>query len=305
MGTFLGHALPGSFFLLFAIWWHTQLTRRYIICKKQGKQFCSSASFPLLWRCMSNWPIEGILKLTVTTVGMIGEMIAATNYLHANAFVFMGDLQHVTMYAFFAISGAVDIFANRGYRFIPPGLDYVAGALAFTAEALLFTFHLHGRSPLDIVLHQLLVFAIAACVLATLFECKYRSEPIIPFLRVFFVFLQGTWFFQVGFILYPPHPVFRTLVYSIRSDSDVTAAGIIFAWHCAGVIIAMAIISVITRTVINHCCLKTPAFGAYGKANSPNLQLDLSSDEDEMETSITDRLVYKTLSPRRHNVSTH
>lgn len=290
MGTFLGHALPGTFFVMFAAWWLTQLTRRYIICRQRGLLFTNTASYPLLWGAAANWPMEGIVKLTVTGVGMIGELIAATNYGRARSFVFLGDLQHVTMYAFFALSGIVDICTQRGCRCVPPGLDYVAGALAFIGEALLFTLHLHGRSPVDVVLHKLLVAAVVSCVLTTLLECRLRCQPLIAFLRVYCVGLQGAWFWQVGFILYSPHPLFRPFMYGIYSntdDSSISAAGVVFIWHCFGVVVAMVIVSSVTAVVVNYGCEQQQR-PIYRKPTRPPLD-DLSSDDDQQETTFIHR----------------
>jgi len=49
-----------------------------------------------------------------------------------------------------------------------------------------------------------LFYVIVACLISTLAE-MYQPNNVMPALcRVFFTLLQGTWFFQVGFILYPP-----------------------------------------------------------------------------------------------------
>lgn len=49
-----------------------------------------------------------------------------------------------------------------------------------------------------------LFYAICACAISTILEMIYPSNVLPALCRTFFTFLQGTWFYQVGFILYPP-----------------------------------------------------------------------------------------------------
>ena len=92
---------------------------------------------------------------------------------------------------------------SRGFN-LPQYLDYALGIVAFTVEGFLFAFHLHSRAPLDIHLHTLLVYAICGCVLSTCLEFARPEQVLFTYGRILFTFLQGTWFWQIGFILYPP-----------------------------------------------------------------------------------------------------
>lgn len=76
--------------------------------------------------------------------------------------------------------------------------------LALSVEALLFRYHLHGRTDFDVHLHTLLLYAVYAAILSCLAEMRYPDRPLIALSRALFVLLQGTWFWQVGFILYNP-----------------------------------------------------------------------------------------------------
>lgn len=52
--------------------------------------------------------------------------------------------------------------------------------------------------------HMYLFYLTVACVVSILAE-MFQPKNVMPALcRIFFTFLQGTWFYQIGFILYPP-----------------------------------------------------------------------------------------------------
>lgn len=139
-----------------------------------------------------------------------------------------GNAQHITMFFFFGLNGVVDLCTHKQWD-VPHNLDYVSAALAFAVEGFLFFYHLHGRSHMDIMVvnykfptkyctnflklwfslfsfqvHMFLVYAIAACMISTLAEMVQPTNVLPALCRTFFTFLQGTWFYQVGFILYPP-----------------------------------------------------------------------------------------------------
>jgi hypothetical protein len=71
-------------------------------------------------------------------------------------------------------------------------------------EGFLFANHLHSREPLDIHVHTLLVYAIEGCVAFTCLEFFKPNEILFTYGRIVCTLLQGTWFYQVGFVLYPP-----------------------------------------------------------------------------------------------------
>jgi len=110
MGTFGGHALPGSFFVVFGAYWTVQIFRRYFAARrKPGATFTSSATFPLHALCprggggcgpaaLRRWEWEGCCKVFCALVGFLGEVITAT---HGGRFLYLGNGQHATMFFFF------------------------------------------------------------------------------------------------------------------------------------------------------------------------------------------------------------
>lgn len=237
----MGHVLPGSFFASFALWWTYNVFLRYHSCKRATAQggagaktpYISTCTFPC--RCLTRLPVESSLKVVLVIIGMTGELVTAFKDGH---FAHLGNAQHMTMYFFFGLNGFVEILMH--YRApVPPALDYVSGALAFCMEGVLFLYHLHGRTPMDIQLHMLLVYVVAGNIISVILEMYYRRSVMPALMRCYFTMLQGTWFIQAGFILYPP-------VGSTWDENDHGQMMIvtnIFCWHNGAVFILMLIIN--------------------------------------------------------------
>ncbi|KAH3835770.1 transmembrane protein 45B-like [Dreissena polymorpha] len=236
MGNFPGHALPGSFFIIFGLWWTIHMFNRFYLAKARNSKFRSSAIFncPLLCGRLKEWPIEAYFKLICVSVGFYLEI--KTGFSSDWRFVNIGNGQHATMFFFFGVNAIVDILVYFKWP-LPPNMEYVSSILALLCEYLLFKFHLHGRTDLDVLLHTLLLHAIVACMVAFALELKYRDNILCALSRAYFMLLQGTWFWQIGWILYPP---FES---SFRWDKDdheqMMIATMIFTWHAMVVLLTM------------------------------------------------------------------
>lgn len=128
-------------------------------------------------------------------MGILAEYF--TGFDASGHFVHYGNAQHITMFLFFALNGLSDIAATRRGIPLPRGLSYLTLAAAIFVEGLLFTFHLHGRAPLDVHLHQLLIIAIGLCLAVFCMEWACPTSALVAFLRCHVTLLQGTWFYQV------------------------------------------------------------------------------------------------------------
>lgn len=230
MGNFGGHALPGSFFIVFALWWGVQMFHRYYTAKKRNSKFTSSAIFKCSCLCgkFKDWPIEAYVKLFFVSVGFFLEIY--TGFSKEWRFVNLGNGQHATMFFFFGFTGVIDILMYYKCP-LPPDMDYISIAMAVTCEFVLFKFHLHGRTDLDVLLHTLLIYVVGASVVAVLLEMKYRNSLPCALSRTYITLLHGTWFWQVGWILYPP---FKSSYHWDEDDhGQMMIATMIFAWHAA------------------------------------------------------------------------
>ena len=243
MGNFGGHALPGSFFIIFAVWWTIQTFRAYYqSLSKGGQKYRSTVTSPCCC-CPSkvrNWPWEGAVLIFFTAVGFTLEII--TGFWNGK-FAHIGNGQHATMFFFFGLAGFVSILLAVQWQAAPQGLDYAMMTLAFGVEALLFRVHIMGRPELDFLLHNLLVYAVYACCLTSLLELKYPRNPLIRLARAHFTFLQGTWFWQIAFVLY--NPMSGAVPWKDDDHDQMMIVTMMFAWHMAAILIIMLLIGLI------------------------------------------------------------
>lgn len=203
---------------------------RYYAAKKRNARFTSTAIFKFSFLCgkLKDLPIEAYLKLLFVSIGFGLEIY--TGFSKDWRFVNLGNGQHATMFFFFGFTGVVDILLYYKCP-LPPGMDYISMAAAVTCEFVLFKFHLHGRTDLDVLLHTLLLYAVGASVISVILEMNYRNSIVCALFRAYCTLLQGTWFWQVGWILYPP---FESSFHWDEEDHEqMMIATMIFAWHAA------------------------------------------------------------------------
>lgn len=172
--------------------------------------------------------MEAYVKIFFTVFGCIVEISAAIFFFDENGYE--NNAQHATMFFMFGLSGVVDILLHYKAP-IPPDSDYISMAIATASEGLLFNFHLHGRKDLDVLVHTLLVYALIANTAAFLIEMKYRHNLLAALTRPYFVLVQGTWFWQAGWILYPPFP--WSFEWDQEDHGQMMVATTIFIWHLA------------------------------------------------------------------------
>ena len=236
MGSFGGHALPGSFFLIFAVWWTIRIFQRYYQSLRKGsKPYYNTLTFPCGCLCggLKTWELEGFLKIFFTAVGFAGEVITAHNN---GKFTYLGNGQHATMFFFFGMSGLIDILVH--YRApLPKGIEYLAAMQAVLVELLLFVFHLHGRGSLDVLVHHLLLFAIFMTLISALIELCCRQSVLAALARAYFLFLQGTWFWHIAFILY--NPIEGIAKWEMENHDHIMVVTMLYAWHMGGIFIFM------------------------------------------------------------------
>ncbi|NXT40318.1 TM45B protein, partial [Pelecanoides urinatrix] len=238
MGNFKGHALPGSFFLLFGLWWSVKYPLKYA-CRK-NKNACylgSRAGFQRLEF------VEGIIKVVFALIGMVAEQFVPDgphlklyNYEEKHWDHLM-NWQHATMYLFYGISGLVDIVAH-GTNALPVAMDRMMLSLAVFIEGFLFCYHLHGRAMLDVHVHQLLLFAIFGAAVCIFLEVFFRGSIVLEMLRTSLCILQGSWFWQIGFVLYPPN---GSPEWNQTDHTNMMFLTMCYCWHYAFAFLILAV----------------------------------------------------------------
>lgn len=197
MGTLLGHVVPGTFFILFAIWWGFSLAIKHYQIHHSRKLliYRSTTTFPCVCGLSSGQILmESYLKFFCAMVGMLGEFLTGfTHSYNGTTWTFAeNNSQHMTMFFAFALASLIEIFVHRKY-FLPDGIEFLANIVAFGIEGFLFHFHLHGRDPIDIHVHTLLVYAILFCLIAAIWEYNRPNQIMATYARTAGTFLQGVW----------------------------------------------------------------------------------------------------------------
>lgn len=240
---FEGHAIPGTYFLTIGIWWTVNISIRYFSCLKKGTKFTSNAAFtcPALFGRSKKWPIEGIWKVCVSTFGIIVEIQTGCR---GTQLVFLTNAQHSTMYFVFGLSGVFDILVHLKMSVLPD-LDYLTVAVALAVESLLFVFHLQGRTELDVLVHTLLIYAVVANTAAFLLEMTHRNSVLLALVRAMTSCVHGTWFWQIGFILYPLGN--NTERWNEEDHDQKMLAVMMFTWHMiADLLLVLIIVAIVS-----------------------------------------------------------
>jgi len=280
MGSLHGHLVPGSMFIMLSVWWFIgeilQKTRpNATACtnRTRGKQ--RSTEIPSLWYfcpCarLAKFPAEPLIKVVFAVLGILGELPGsnATSLFDSNGELVpshVDNYAHSMMYGFFGLTGVVDLVIWYNVLPLPPKFEYLVFSLAFWIEGFLFFFHLDGRDELNVRLHTILyiiIFVTAAVFLSAVFSDQFI--PFMGFLKAYLISLQGSWFFQTGFVLFGPSPW-------KNAHSNVEFLGIVFAFHA----LVLFIVHLTGHIICYHCYIKK-------RLMDEGLPEDSSGDDTEL-----------------------
>jgi hypothetical protein len=128
MGTFGGHVLPGSFFIVMSVWWTLSIFYVHFKSLKEKTRFRSSMTFPFLClpRRLNKWPLETALKLLMVCIGLSVEIHSGIRNEKIKS---LHDGQHATMYFFYGVASVMDLLYYYEAP-IPKDLDYVSFIIA-------------------------------------------------------------------------------------------------------------------------------------------------------------------------------
>ncbi|KAM5281147.1 transmembrane protein 45A-like [Ctenodactylus gundi] len=227
-GDFSGHALPGTFFFVMGVWWSTKSMLKYV-CKKQKKTFYLHSK--ALFRRAEI--LEGIALLFMVLLGMAGSLFLPgapflTLYKEGHWNQLMA-WHHFTMYFFFGLLGVTYILCFT-IGSLPFSLIKLMLSNALFVESFVFQIHTHGREMLDIFIHQLLVLASFLAGVVAFMEFLIHNNVLLELLRSSLMLLQGSWFWQIGFVLYPPSGVPK---WDLADHDSCMFLAICFCWHYA------------------------------------------------------------------------
>ncbi|KAG0615445.1 hypothetical protein M758_5G041500 [Ceratodon purpureus] len=206
MGSFKGHVLPGSMFVMVGVWHLLNSITNYVV---NPKAFRSRVWHPV--RCFSG---KGrYLELYVLLVGTFTDMCIEFFYSTHLKFTVNGaintthlnDFEHAAMLLMFFLF-CVAALVNETTRWLPlpEGSLFVVAAMAFTAEYLLFYFHSTNHHGLEGRYHQILVLLIGLCIVCALLAAAYPENFAVDIVSGMAITLQGAWFYLIAFTLYGP-----------------------------------------------------------------------------------------------------
>lgn len=179
-GTFWGHALPGSLFIVWALYWIGQAIAR--------------GGRPPAGRALESGAVLPVVKIVLTAVGVWIE-IPGDGWYPQDV---MMNWQHVTMYSVFGLSGVVDLLARRGL--LSDQATYTAYAAAMANAGFLFWGH-SSHGGVEGIIHAVLAlvfFTVAALAVVEIL----RPSQGTAWGRIGAQLLLGGWFIVGAWIIY-------------------------------------------------------------------------------------------------------
>ncbi|KAM7132523.1 transmembrane protein 45A isoform 2-T6 [Molossus nigricans] len=255
MGSFKGHALPGTFFIIVGIWWTLKSIVKHACRKHKRASYLGSKA---LSRRIDI--VEGIVLICMALTGMLGEQfivggphLSLYNYKEGQWIQLLG-WHHTTMYFFFGLWAVTSILCST-ISSLPTSFSKLMFSNALFVEAFVFYNHTHGREILDIFVHQLLVLVVFLSGLVAFIELFTRNNVTVELLRSSFILLQGSWFWQIGFVLYPPS---GGPAWDLMNHENIMFLTICFCWHYAFIFIIIgaiyAFVIWLVKSRLNRFC---------------------------------------------------
>ncbi|CAL1533331.1 unnamed protein product [Lymnaea stagnalis] len=203
MGSFWGHVDEGIFFIIIAVWWMLHAFREYILAESKGVPMRPNIHYDVTIK--RPLPIEIIFKILFPIVGFLGEFLDGGVRFqdeHGN-FVKLIYQQHMTIYGIFIIHGVTDLMAWFKAPLFP-SFNYMTAFLAFTWYGVAFYYHasMHGKEPVETIVHILPIYVMFVVSTAILLEVKWKEGVWTMVIRSYGVLTLGTWFSHVAFMLY-------------------------------------------------------------------------------------------------------
>ncbi|XAR70716.1 hypothetical protein NMG60_11027676 [Bertholletia excelsa] len=206
MGSFIGHVIPGTLFLLVGLWHTWSSIVRYV-------------SNPDSFRVRMWNPFGGFngrckyLELYIITIGVSIDFCIEFFYsTHLEYFVngvlnptHMNEFEHAGMLLMFFIFASITLISDKtSFLPLPEGTPCLLSASAFCAEYLLFLYHSTTHKGLEGYYHLLLLLLISLCILSTISGALFPTSFPVDLCNGIAMTLQGLWFYQTAFTLFGP-----------------------------------------------------------------------------------------------------
>ncbi|XP_062900933.1 transmembrane epididymal protein 1-like [Mobula hypostoma] len=257
MGTFIGHISPGLAFFSFGMLYAFKFS--LLVLRGEKIPMVSPPRTPGFRSCLKRIPVEGVMKIVYGTLAVMAEffyppgvykMILYNKEKPDYPFIHPNEWQHATMYAYFALSGWVDIISQAC---LPRRLflfESIAITVAFYIEALLLYNHMHGKEQVENSVHSLLLLACFFVCLVLTVELWRPNDPVLWFTKTCLVMTQGTWLLQAAFILYKP---FTGIPWKSTDMANLMFVTSFFCWHIALNVLLLLAFFLLTSFWISRC----------------------------------------------------
>jgi len=233
---------PGVFFCMIAFRWSMLLVYKWSMAAKSQQLELLGLPLPPLSApasssCLQQLgarqiPWEGLVKIVMATLTTI--ITISLPSLSSSIIII------ISMYAFFLISGIVDVFVFYcGYSVIPEGIQSFILAVSFFVEATCFNTISTAENSYFI---HLLVIIILCCSISSILEIVFDNR-LVKFCRTFFTLLQSSWLLHLSFLLSQD-----TLVSHLWTT-------ILFTWHLGFLFLFVLLILLLT----SHCSSPVPS----------------------------------------------
>lgn len=295
MGSYAGHVLPGSFFLVFSLWWWLNAMRLVAISQakttkkrrrqtdngssdlrlRSGFEFESTTWFLLRWpRCLQRIPLEPIAKILATMVGIFAEL-SKGDWMLINKngdFVHLNNFSHATMFFIFLFSAFVEILAFYKVIHVPAGTEHLFLSVAFFMVGLLFYHHIDDRPVLDQKVHILLYTTAFTLAAVLLLEAWQRNSFLLLMVRIVLLIVQGTWFLQAAHILHGTKPWEDSL-------SNRAFVALLFCWHLMGALFLVLVSLLLVAAYVRLCGQCEPVDPGSAELLDSLMELENTSKE--------------------------
>ncbi|RMZ54046.1 hypothetical protein APUTEX25_002623 [Auxenochlorella protothecoides] len=242
-GSWQGHILPGSVFVMWGAWW------AYNVCLAVLKANHSRPYAAQPWFRMGlkrfYW-MEPLLKIILPPLAVSVELYfdhtafrylycpKGTQYAGRYAVTHMNNWQHTSIYPAFLVSGVTDVLCLLGVP-LPPGTGQSVLALAFGVMSFIMGSH-RKHEPLDAAVHLLLFYSMLLVTAALLAELARPSSPALGLARAWAAVFLGAWLCEVGVIEFDGLPQWST-------DYAGSAMFAPVVWAMIGLLVASALLA--------------------------------------------------------------